>query len=186
VHRTLLDIAAQVPPHHLERALAQAERLQLYDHRAITATIARANGHRGTKTLSTAIADDPQFTRGELEALMNRLARDHGLPQPKSNYALDAPDHPGLEADFYFPAYRLVIETDGWETHRTRHAFESDRAKDAALTAAGYIVVRFTWRQLRDDPQTVADRIKAIIGARYSASVPSASRNSASSESSIE
>jgi hypothetical protein len=46
--------------------------------------------------------------------------------------------------------------------------------------------VRFTWRQLRDDPQTVADRIKAIIGARYSASVPSASRNSASSESSIE
>jgi hypothetical protein len=32
VHRTLLDIAAHVPEHHLERALAQAERLQLYDH----------------------------------------------------------------------------------------------------------------------------------------------------------
>ena len=103
-----------------------------------------------------------------------------------SNYALDVPDHPGLEADFYFPAYRLVIETDGWDTHRTRHAFEADRAKDAALTAAGYTVVRFTYRQLRDDPDTVADRIKAIIGARYGASPASASRNSASSESSIE
>ena len=104
VHRTLLDIAAQAPQHHLERALAQAERLQLYDHRAITETIARANGHRGTKTLTKAIAGDPQFTRGELEALMNKLARDHGLPQPESNYTLDVPDHPGLEADFYFPA----------------------------------------------------------------------------------
>ena len=116
---------------------------------------------------------------------MRKLARDHGLPQPKINYALDAPDHPGLEADFYFPAHRLVVETDGWDTHRTRQAFEDDRAKDAALTAAGYPVVRFTWRQLRDDPQTVADRLKAILGARYSAAA-SASRNSASSESSIE
>ena len=94
---------------------------------------------------------------------MRRLARRHGLPQPECNASLDAPDHPGLEADFYFPAHRLVIETDGWDTHRTRQAFEDDRAKDAALTAAGYTVVRFTWRQLRDDPQTVADRLKAIM-----------------------
>ena len=35
VHRTLLDLAADAPDHHVERALAQAERLQLYDHTAI-------------------------------------------------------------------------------------------------------------------------------------------------------
>jgi hypothetical protein len=34
----------------------------------------------------------------------------------------------------------------------------------ASLTAAGYTVVRFTWRRLRYDPQTVADRIKTILG----------------------
>jgi hypothetical protein len=96
VHRTLLDIAAQVPDHHLERALAQAERLQLYDHRAITDAIARASGHRGTKRLTDAIAADPQWTRGELEARMHKLARDHGLPQPECNSCLDAPDHPAL------------------------------------------------------------------------------------------
>ena len=70
----------------------------------------------------------------------------------------------------------------GWDTHRTRRAFEDDRAKDAALLAAGSRVVRFTWRQLRYDPQTVADRLTAILG--YCTA--SASRNSASSESSIE
>jgi very-short-patch-repair endonuclease len=182
VHRTLLDIAAHVPDRHLERALAQAERLQLYDQRAITDVIARANGHRGTKVLTNAIADEPQFTRSELEARMRNLARAHNLPKPEFNISLDAPDHPGIEVDCYFPSHRLVVETDGWETHRTRKAFEDDRAKDAALTAAGYIVVRFTWRQLRYDPQTVAERIKAIL--RYSAT--SASRNASSSASSIE
>jgi very-short-patch-repair endonuclease len=182
VHRTLLDIAAHAPEHHLERALAQAERLQLYDHRAIDGAMARANGHRGTKQLADAIADDPQFTRSELEARMRRLVRAHGLPQPVFNTSLDAPDHPGIEVDCYFPTHRLVVETDGWDTHRTRQAFEDDRAKDAALTAAGYTVMRFTWRQLRDDPHTVADRIKATIG--YDAA--SASRNASSSGSSIE
>jgi hypothetical protein len=161
--RTLLDIAADVPDSHLERALAQAEKLQLYDHNAITDAIAGANGHRGTNRLTKAIAADPQFTRSELEIRMRRLARRHGLPRPLCNHVLDAPDHPGLEADFYFPTHHLVVETDGFEAHRTRQAFEDDRAKDAALTAAGYTVVRFTWRQVRDDPQTVADRLTAIM-----------------------
>jgi hypothetical protein len=78
------------------------------------------------------------------------------------SHSLDAPDHPGLEVDCYFPTHRLVVGTDSWDTHRTHQAFEDDRAKD--------------------DPQTVADRLTAIL--RYTA--PSASRNSASSDSSIE
>jgi hypothetical protein len=40
------------------------------------------------------------------------------------------------------------------------------RGEDAALTAAGYTVVRFTWRQLRDHPRTIADRIRAILALR--------------------
>jgi hypothetical protein len=72
----LLDIAAQVPSHTLERALEQAERLQPTTTQALHEVIRRANGHRGTKRLTEAIAGDPQFTRGELEALMNKLARD--------------------------------------------------------------------------------------------------------------
>jgi len=161
VARTLLDIAAGAPEHHLERALAQAERLRVYDHTAIQDVLARANGHRGAKRLTKAIAGDPQWTRSELENRMRKLASRYGLPRPLSNHTLDAPDHPGLEADFYFPAHNLVVETDGWQEHRTRRAFEDDRAKDAALTAAGYTVMRFTWRQLRDDPRTVAERITA-------------------------
>ena len=89
------------------------------------------------------------------------------------------PDDPHLEVDCYFPTHDVVIETDGWDTHRTRQAFQSDGAKDAALTAAGYTVVRFTWRQLRDDPNTVADRIRAGC-CRAFASAPARASSAAS------
>jgi predicted transcriptional regulator of viral defense system len=159
IARTFLDLAAMVRPDRLERALAQAERLQLYDHRAITDVIARANGHRGNAALARATRRTPQLTRSELEIAFRKLVRRAGLPDPLCNHTLDAPDHPHLEVDFYWPAHRLVVETDGWDTHKTKAAFKSDRRKDAALTAAGYRVMRFTYDDIVYDPDTVVDRL---------------------------
>ena len=66
IHRTCSTSRRTYPSDHLERALAQAERLQLYDHRAIeervtepTATVAQ--------TPRTAIASDRSAHRGELK-----------------------------------------------------------------------------------------------------------------------
>jgi uncharacterized protein DUF559 len=159
IARTLLDLAATVRPDRLERALAQAERLRLYDHRAITDVIARANGHRGKAALARATRRTPQLMRSELEIAFRKLVRRAGLPEPLCNHTLDAPDHPHLEVDFYWPAHRLVVETDGWDTHKTKAAFKSDRRKDAALTAAGYRVMRFTYDDVVYDADTVVDRL---------------------------
>jgi hypothetical protein len=60
VARTLLDLAATARASELERALAQAERLRVYDHRAITDVIARSNGHRGTRVLAQATTREPK------------------------------------------------------------------------------------------------------------------------------
>jgi hypothetical protein len=161
IPRTLLDLAATVHASTLERALAQAQRAHLYDHRAITDLIARSNGHRGTGALARAIAhDDPKWTRSEYEAWFLALVRDAGLPEPLVNLTLAAPDHPRLEVDFCWPAHRLIVETDGWETHRTRAAFESDRRRDAALQADGWRVLRFTWHE---PPRTIQRRLQALL-----------------------
>jgi very-short-patch-repair endonuclease len=69
----------------------------------------------------------------------------------------------GHEVDFYWPAAKLIVETDGAATHLTPTAFEADRIRDAELTVAGYRVVRFTWRQLRDRPQTVARTLQRLF-----------------------
>jgi predicted transcriptional regulator of viral defense system/very-short-patch-repair endonuclease len=145
VARTLVDLAATVRPDRLERALAQAERLQLYDHRAITDVLARANGHRGKAALTRATAREPKLTRSGFEARVLNLIRAASLPEPLTNFLLTAPDHPRLEVDLCWPTHRLIVELDGYETHRTRAAFARDRARDAALEADGWRVVRFTW-----------------------------------------
>ena len=55
------------------------------------------------------------------------------------------------------------MRTDGWATHGTRRAFEDDRAKDAVLQAAGYVVVRFTWRQIEHQPLKVAAQLAQLL-----------------------
>ena len=41
------------------------------------------------------------------------------------------------EVDFLWTDVGLIVETDGWETHQTRSAFERDRLRDAKLKAHG-------------------------------------------------
>jgi predicted transcriptional regulator of viral defense system len=159
--RTLLDLAATAPRNHLEHALGQALRNELYDQRAIRDVLQRHRGRRGTKALLRATGDDPAFTRSALERRFLTLCRRAGLPRPLVNHTLTALDHEPYEVDFFFPAHRLVVEIDGWRDHGTRVAFERDRAKDAALVAAGYAVLRFTKRQIAEDPDTVAERVRA-------------------------
>jgi very-short-patch-repair endonuclease len=89
-----------------------------------------------------------------------QLVRDAGLPEPMVNSTLAAPDHPRLDPDFCWPVHRLIVETDGWETHRTRAAFERDRRRDAALIADGWRVVRFTWHE---QPAVIERRLRALL-----------------------
>ena len=62
-----------------------------------------------------------------------------------------------------------MVETDGWETHRTRAAFEADRARDARLKLGGYEVVRFTHRPVREEPARAAAVLRALFAAPYAA-----------------
>jgi very-short-patch-repair endonuclease len=66
-----------------------------------------------------------------------------------------------VEPDFLWRRERFVVETDGWATHRTRRAFERDRAKDALPLRGGYRAARITWRQLRDEPEIVLATVRA-------------------------
>ena len=92
---------------------------------------------------------------------MLSLCRRHRLPQPEVNVSIDP-----YVVDFLWAECSLVVEVDGWESHRTRSAFEEDRARDARLAVLGYEVVRFTWRQISDRPAEVAKTIRVLMRAR--------------------
>ena len=65
--------------------------------------------------------------------------------------------------DFLWCSQRLVVETDGYRFHRGRLAFEADRARDVELKLLGYTVVRFTHRQVVDDPSRVARTLRTLL-----------------------
>jgi very-short-patch-repair endonuclease len=69
----------------------------------------------------------------------------------------------GYEVDCLWPDQRLIVELDGRATHVTARAFESDRARDAALTAAGYRVIRVTWRRLHGGQQRLAAQLATML-----------------------
>jgi very-short-patch-repair endonuclease len=69
----------------------------------------------------------------------------------------------GYELDFCWPDHRLVVEVDGYRVHGHRTAFERDRARDAALVAAGYRVIRLTWRQLTEQPLLVVANLARAL-----------------------
>jgi very-short-patch-repair endonuclease len=131
---------AQLPPRTRDRARAEALVQRLIPRRA---------------------DDQAEPTRSELEAALLPALRAAQLPRPLVNTTVL-----GHEVDFFWPDHGLVVETDGWSTHGHRRAFESDRARDAELQAAGYAVLRFTWRQVIHETLRVTVRIAQILARR--------------------
>lgn len=58
---------------------------------------------------------------------------------------------------------RLVVELDGESWHGGSADFERDRARDRALLARGYLVVRASYRQVMDELPLVTSQILAIV-----------------------
>jgi very-short-patch-repair endonuclease len=157
--RTLLDLAASLPRRALERALDQAEILDLFDLSSLTALARTHAGERGAQALTRALTEHEAgttVTRSELEELFLSLCINQGLERPRPGARVA-----GLEVDFLFPTRRLVVELDGYRYHRTRKAFERDRERDAILAAAGLRTLRFTHRQLTRRPQSVLAALRS-------------------------
>jgi very-short-patch-repair endonuclease len=45
----------------------------------------------------------------------------------------------------------------------TASAFEADRERDRVLIAAGWRVIRVTWRQLTDDPEALVRDLRPAL-----------------------
>jgi len=74
----------------------------------------------------------------------------------------------GYEADFYFPSFGLVVETDGLRYHRTPSQQARMAKRDQTHQAAGLRVLRFTHWQIAYAPDEVVDvlrRIRPHLGA---------------------
>jgi hypothetical protein len=119
-------------------------------------------GRPGVPALRDALADwtaDGKGLDSELERRMKDLVARFRLPPVEF--------HPivlGHEVDFRVIGTMVLLECDGWEWHdKRRQNFEHDRQVRAELTAAGHIVIAFTWTMLKRQPQWVASMIRSAL-----------------------
>jgi hypothetical protein len=160
IARTLFDLSEVVDRRQLERAFEQTERLRLLDVAALTRQCERGRGRRALKVMEPLLAASSPTpeTRSELERRFLDVCRRAGVPPPEVNVLVE-----GFEVDALWRDQKLIVELDGYEYHRTRAAFERDRVRDAALQISGHRIIRVTSRRLADDPEEVADGIRALL-----------------------
>jgi very-short-patch-repair endonuclease len=156
--RTLLDLATELGPHELARAVEQAQLRRLTTDDQLSHLLIRCRSHRGAGPLRRVLDPGRQYTRSQAERRFLELVAAAGLPTPAANTRVA-----GHEVDFLWPGERLIVEVDGYAFHSSRAAFERDRARDVRLQARGYRVLRFTWRQLQGEPEAVVATIAAAL-----------------------
>jgi very-short-patch-repair endonuclease len=158
--RTVLDGASYRRGQDLEELVGAAIGPGRTSVPEIDAAIERCPARRGVRRLRGLLRQDggPRWTRSWAERRLLSLIREAGLPVPLTNRQLH-----GFQLDAVWPDHKLVVEVDGWLFHRDRDAFENDRARDATLVAHGYRVIRFTARQLRDQPLVVLGQLAAAL-----------------------
>lgn len=165
VARTLVDLAGVLTPSALGRAVHEAEFLRLLDVAAVEEALGRANGRRGTPALRAALTEpSPGATRSALEERFLALVSGR-LPAPRCNAHLQVAGEL-MEVDVIWRGARVVVELDGAQAHRTRRAFHRDRARDLALAAEGWVVVRLTWQQVTREPERVIRELQRLLAVR--------------------
>lgn len=167
VARTLLDLATDLDQRRIERSIDQAHASGTLDPVAIHEQIEHNAGSPGAAKLSRILrvhmptdVPDPSEIQDRFLAIARRL----NLPEPEQQQYLDLGDGgEPIRADFLWRAQRVIVETDGYDQHGRRSAFESDRVRDQRVLAAGWKPVRTTWRQMGYAPAPLETTLLKLV-----------------------
>jgi very-short-patch-repair endonuclease len=93
---------------------------------------------------------------------MPRFIQQHPVQLPWGAVRLDAA----------VPELKVAVELDGAAFHGSAAARERDTRRDTALAARGWVVLRFSYRRLRSDPEGCRREILEVCRARRALLLP--------------
>lgn len=160
--QTLIDLATELKPVRLERAVNQADVHDLVDPETLRRSLDGYVGMPGARTLRTMLDRHTfRLSDSDLEIYFRPLALAAGFPLPLTKQWVL-----GFEVDFHFPDHGLIVETDGLRYHRTPAQQARMVKRDQTHTSHGLRVLRFTHWQIAHAPNEVADvlrRVRALV-----------------------
>jgi very-short-patch-repair endonuclease len=163
VFPALIDTLATIPLPDAEHLLAWLISRGRLPANRYAAALAQRRGRPGTTRLRMFKALVDAGAASYLELIIQRILRKAGIHGWKPNQAIRVGGRILTSADVYFHKARLVIQADGRAHHSSATAFEDDRARTNQLEAAGYTVLRLTWKQVTRDPDAVVALVRAAL-----------------------
>ncbi|MEN8239472.1 MAG: hypothetical protein ABFR53_09750, partial [Actinomycetota bacterium] len=165
IPRTIVDLSQQLSARHLEAVFASliTERRVVTDEvQAVVNQVAR-RGKPGIQKIRSVLEERDVGPRDgtPLERAGAMALRSHGIPEPQFEFPI--PWDPIRRFDAAYPHAKLAIEWDSREWHEIAEAFSSDRERDRQALLHGWRIVRFTWLDVTEHPQEVADTVRSLL-----------------------
>lgn len=181
VARTLFDLAGCLHPARAERALDNAltRKLVKLEHLRAVAIELFEHGRTGSALMRQLLAKREAGyipMASGLEARFFALLVAAGLELPDRQVDLGAEGWVG-RVDFYYRSVRLIVEIDSDLHHTSKLDMEADTRRDAALTAAGFTVLRIDEPDVGEQPQVAVAKVRAALQRLHGSSPRSGLRN---------
>lgn len=120
---------------------------------------------QGSARFRTVLAEVADGVQSSVEADLRTLIKLQRLPDPMYNPRLYVGDSFIAEPDVWWPEAGVAGEMDSREWHLSPKDWERTLARDARMSAHGIIVLHFSPRRLKIEPQTVAAQIRSALEA---------------------
>lgn len=164
--RTVLDLCRALPLAEAVAAADSALRKGLVTVDELIAAAVALPAGRGRPAVVRAVRLVDPDSGSVLESLCRVLLVLAGFVPPETQYVVRSADGRLVgRVDFAWPELKLVVETDGFAFHSDRERYRSDRRRGNALVLAGWRVLRFSWEDVRLEPERVIEEVRAAIGA---------------------
>ena len=99
-----------------------------------------------------------------LETAFRLLLAQHKVQPPTSQYVLrDSRGEHLARFDFAWPHLRLAVEVDGRRYHSGEEQLDRDDARSNSAGIEGWIVLRFSWMAIVNDPAGVLAQVRAAL-----------------------
>lgn len=167
--RTVRDISGRLRRGQLDAVVHHCLFHRLTTVEALRAQVAACGkGCSGVGALRAALAPyqaDSSSVGSPLEAALARKLASSGLARPRRQHEVVVEGRRRY-LDFAWPDCRVAVEVDGYRWHSSRSAWESDRARLAALRRAGWTIIHATYDDVHPGAARLIGELKTLLRAK--------------------
>jgi hypothetical protein len=162
--RTAIDIAASEDEVAAVVAIDSGLRMRQFTVEAVRAEL-RGRRHLPTRPKAEVVIGLVDPTSGSVPESMARVLFGRaGLPTPVPQFPIRLGNGRIAYADFAWPEHRLVVEIDGFAWHSSNEALQRDHSRQNQLQLAGWTILRYTAKDIRQRMPSVLDEVRQALG----------------------